>query len=69
MLDQRHQVDPLVLADHDVIHAVTNAPLAINNSWAFINRDLVGDATALAIRSMALEPVLLATQETVQVTA
>ncbi len=68
-LDQCDQSTPVALTDHRVTLPVTKAPLAIDNGWAIINRDLVGDATAPVIRPIALAPDLLTTQKTVQVAA
>ena len=67
--DQRDQGTPLSLADHGVTLPVTEAPLAVDNSRALINRDLVRDRATPAIDAIALAPDLLTTQATVQVAA
>ncbi len=43
-LDQCDQRTPVALTDHRVTLPVPKAPLAVDNSRAIINRDLVGNA-------------------------
>ena len=68
-LDQCDQSTPVPLTDHGITLPVTESSLAIDNSRAIINRDLVGNAATPIIRPIALAPELLTTQETVQVAA
>ena len=55
--------------DHRITLPVPKAPLAVDNSRALINRDLVGDAATPVIGAIALAPELLTTQEPVQIAA
>jgi hypothetical protein len=66
--DQRHQGAPVTLAAHGVALPVNEALPGIDNGWALIDRNLVGDTATPVMAAIALASGLLAAQASIQAT-
>lgn len=66
-LDQRNQSALAALPDHVITFPVSEAPFGINHCRTIIDRDLVGNVTALVIGAITLALSPLTTQKTIQV--
>ena len=59
----------MALADDRIAFPVANTGFIINNGWAFINADAVGDMPPAILFPISFAPFFLATQVFMEITA